>query len=280
MGSEMCIRDRSATCTENGVMTATCLNCGDKQEYVIPATGHIYDSEGVYTPPTCVEDGYTTYTCTVCGKASVTKMEGKALGHVYKAQVTSPSKVNKNGTITTTCIHCGKSSQTAIPAIKTIKLAQTKYQYSGSAYRPKVTVKDSQGNTIAAKNYTVSYSSNKNIGTAKVTIKFKGNYSGTVTKTFNIVPKNVGISEVTSKKKQIKFTWGRVKNCSGYQVQYSTSKSFKSAKTVTVKNQKTCSATLKKLKSGKKYYIRVRAYKTVNGKKIYGNWSTTSKTCK
>jgi len=272
--------EKAATCTSNGTMTATCKNCGDVQKYTIPAKGHIYDTKGVYTPPTCVKDGYTTYTCTVCKKSSVTKMEGKALGHTYKAKVTTPSKLNKNGTITTTCIHCGKASKTSIAAIKSITLSQTTYQYTGSAFRPKVTVKDSKGKVVSSKNYTVSYSSNKNIGTAKVKIKFKGNYSGTVTKTFKIIPKNVGISVVSTKKKEIKFTWGKVKACNGYQIQYSTSKSFKSPKTIKITSQKTCSKTIKKLKSGKKYYIRIRAYKTVNGKNIYGNWSKTSKTCK
>ncbi len=272
--------ETAATCISNGTMTATCKNCGDVQKYTIPASGHIYDTKGVYTPPTCVKDGYTTYTCTVCKKSSVTKMDGKALGHTYKAKVTTPSKLNKNGTITTTCIHCGKASKTSIAAIKSITLSQTTYQYTGSAFRPKVTVKDSKGKVISSKNYSVSYSSNKNIGTAKVKIKFKGDYSGTVTKTFKIIPKNVGISVVSTKKKEIKFTWGKVKVCNGYQIQYSTSKSFKSPKTIKIASQKTCSKTIKKLKSGKKYYIRIRAYKTVNGKNIYGNWSKTSKTCK
>ncbi|MDD6729120.1 MAG: fibronectin type III domain-containing protein [Eubacteriales bacterium] len=270
-----------ATCTANGKMVATCKNCGDVQTYVIPATGHIYDSQGVYTAPTCVEDGYTTYTCTVCQKASVTKTEGKAAGHVYKASVTNPAAVNADGTITTACIHCGKSSVETIPAIKNVVLSETIYQYNGKACRPSVSVYDTKGNKIASSNYTVAYTDNKNIGKAKVTITFKGGkYTGKIVKGFKIIPKNVGISDVTTKANTIRFTWGKVSKCDGYQIQYSTSKSFKSKKTVTIKSRKTCTATLKGLKSGKKYYIRVRAYKVVNGQKIYGNWSTTSKKCK
>lgn len=270
-----------ATCTTTGKIVSTCTNCGDVQTYIIPATGHIYDTKGVYTPPTCVEDGYTTYTCVVCKKESVTKTEGKAAGHVFKANVTDLASVNKDGTISTECIHCGLKSTKSIPAITSIKLSTTKYVYNGKACRPAVTVKDSTGAVISSGNYTLSYSSNKKIGTAKVTITFKGDYTGTVVKTFKIVPKNVGISDISSpSKKVIRFTWGKVAKCDGYQIQYSTSKTFKSKKTVNIKSRKTCVKKLTGLKSGKKYYIRVRAYKVVDGKKIYGNWSTATKICK
>lgn len=270
-----------ATCTTQGKIVATCKNCGDVQTYVIPATGHIYDSQGVYTAPTCVEDGYTTYTCVVCKKASVTKMEGKAAGHVYKASVTNPAALKADGTITTACIHCGKSSVETIPAIAKVTLSDTKYIYTGKACKPSVAVYDTKGNKIDRSNYSVSYSNNKKIGTAKVTITFKGGkYTGKIVKSFKIIPKNVGISNITTKSKKIVFTWGKVANCDGYQIQYSTSKTFKSKKTVTIKSRKTCKKTLKGLKSGKKYYIRVRAYKIVDGKKVYGYWSTATKKCK
>ena len=273
--------ETAATCTAQGKIVATCKNCGDVQTYTIPATGHIYDSQGVYTAPTCVEDGYITYTCVVCKKASVTKTEGKAAGHVYKASVTNPAAVNANGTITTACIHCGKSSVETIPAISKVTLSETVYIYNGKACRPSVTVYDTKGNKIDKSNYTVSYSSNKAIGSAKVTVTFKGGkYTGKIVKSFKIVPKNVGISDISTKSKSIRFTWGKVAKCDGYQIQYSTSKTFKSKKTVTIKSRKTCTKNLTGLKSGKTYYIRVRAYKIVDGKKIYGYWSTATKKCK
>ena len=69
-------------------------------------------------------------------------------------------------------------------------------------------------------------------------------------------------------------TWKSV-SATGYEVQYSTSKKFteKTTKKVTVKNAKAKKTTLKKLKSGKKYYVKVRGYKTVDGKKLYGAYS-------
>ena len=61
---------------------------------------------------------------------------------------------------------------------------------------------------------------------------------------------------------------------SGYEIQLATDKKFKkNKKTITIKKQKTTKATVKKLKAKKKYYVRVRTYKTVNGKKVYSAWS-------
>ncbi len=71
------------------------------------------------------------------------------------------------------------------------------------------------------------------------------------------------------KKKQLKVTWKKIKGAK-YQVQYSLKKNMKKAK---LKNTKKNKIALKKLKSNKKYYVRVRAYKNINGKKHFGKWS-------
>ncbi|MBR4241059.1 MAG: fibronectin type III domain-containing protein, partial [Eubacterium sp.] len=82
------------------------------------------------------------------------------------------------------------------------------------------------------------------------------------------------LSKVTAGSKQFKASWKSVKSIDGYQIQYSTSSSFKSGnKTVTVKGYKSTSKTVKSLKAKKKYYVRIRAYKTINGKKQYSSWS-------
>ncbi|MCM1285047.1 MAG: fibronectin type III domain-containing protein [Acetobacter sp.] len=77
--------------------------------------------------------------------------------------------------------------------------------------------------------------------------------------------------------KKATVKWKKVSGATGYQIQYSTSSKFKSAKSVTVGNNKTTSKTIPKLKAKKKYYVRIRTYKTVkvNGKntKIYPSWS-------
>ena len=83
-------------------------------------------------------------------------------------------------------------------------------------------------------------------------------------------PKSASIKKVKSSKKAIAVEWVKTKGVKGYEIQVATDKKFKkNKKTVTVKKQKTTKTTVKKLKAKKKYYVRVRTYKTVNGKKVY-----------
>ena len=87
-------------------------------------------------------------------------------------------------------------------------------------------------------------------------------------------PKSASIKKVKGAKKAISVIWKKVGGVKGYQIQVATDKKFKkNKKTVTIKKQKTTKTTVKKLKAKKKYYVRVRAYKTVNGKKVYSSWS-------
>lgn len=86
--------------------------------------------------------------------------------------------------------------------------------------------------------------------------------------------KKVKVASAKAGKKSVKVTWKKVKGIKGYQIQYSTNKKFKKGnKTITIKSTKSTSATIKKLKSKKKYYVRMRTYKIVNGKKVYSAWS-------
>lgn len=89
-----------------------------------------------------------------------------------------------------------------------------------------------------------------------------------------VKPKKTSIKKLSKGKKKFTVTWAKVSGVKGYQIQYSSDKKLKkNNKSVTVTKQKTTKATVKKLKSKKKYYVRVRTYKTVNGKKIYSSWS-------
>ena len=97
----------------------------------------------------------------------------------------------------------------------------------------------------------------------------------TATEQVNVAkPKSVSPKTVKSAKKAVSVEWKKVSGVKGYQVQVATDKKFKkNKKTVTVKKQKTTKTTVKKLKAKKKYYVRVRTYKIVNGKKVYSSWS-------
>ena len=96
----------------------------------------------------------------------------------------------------------------------------------------------------------------------------------TTKNTETVKPKKTSIKKLSKGKKKFTVNWAKVSGVKGYQIQYSSDKKFKkNNKSVTVTKQKTTKATVKKLKSKKKYYVRVRTYKTVNGKKIYSSWS-------
>ena len=164
-------------------------------------------------------------------------------------------------------------------APKTLSLSYTSCVYNAKQKKPKVTVKDRKGNKISSSNYTVKYKNNTKPGMATVTVTFKGSkYSGSMTKTFIIKPKKTTISSVTSpKSKKLVVKWKKDANVSGYQIAYSTSTKFTKSTTkyVTVNNAKIVQKSITGLKSGKKYSVKVRAFKTIDGKKKYGAWSST-----
>lgn len=200
-------------------------------------------------------------------------------GHTKVSTVTKAT-INKNGKIVTTCSVCKKTLSTAIiPKISSVKLSSNTFTYNGKIIKPSVIVKDSKGKKVNNSNYTVAYSKGlKNVGNYKVTIKFKGNYSGTVNKTFTIIPKSITLTKLSSSKKKVTVKWKKqVSQTNGYQLQYSLNSNFKSAKLLNVTNNKVTSKSISNLKSKKKYYVRIRTYKNVkvNGKstKLYSTWS-------
>lgn len=86
-------------------------------------------------------------------------------------------------------------------------------------------------------------------------------------------PATTKVKKVKATKKSLTIKWSKVKGASGYEIQVATDKKFKkNKKSILVKKQKTTSAKIKKLKSKKKYYVRVRTYKVVGRKKVYSSW--------
>ena len=201
--------------------------------------------------------------------------------HTLKKGQEEKVKVNKDGTsddvggIYDTCTDwfCAYLDYTTIyPQLE--KTSVKNAVYSGKAVKPAVIIKTAQGKKLSKKYYSVTYKNNKKIGKGKAIIKFRNGYTGTVTKSFKINPKATKIKKAIAGKKQIKATYNKTSNVTGYQIQVASNKKFtKNKKTVTVKGAKKTSATVKKLKAGKKYYVRVRTYKTVKGKKYYSSWT-------
>ena len=272
------------TCTESGkTAEIKCTVCGEvisSQTEVAPL-GHTPVVTAKAVAPTCTKDGKTEGTkCSTCGEVIKISKTVKATGHKYKT-TTVKATLKKNGSTTTKCTVCNAvKSKSTVARVSSVKLSKTSLTYNGKTQKPTVVVKDSQGKTLKnGTDYTVKYSKGcKNVGQYTVTVTFKGNYSGTKTLTFKIVPKGTSISKLSAGEKKFTAKWKKqATQTTGYELQYSTKSNLKKAKTVDIGKAKTTSSTVKKLKADKKYYVRVRTYKIVrlNGKsvKLYSAWS-------
>lgn len=267
------------------------------------------------------------------------------------AKATIKGKGNYSGTIT--------KEFTITPADisqLTASLSADIFRYNGTEQKPSVTVKSRDKMLVPDTDFTVSYSDNIDVGTATVNITGQGNYTGSMTRTFTItnarIPavitaKSVTLNQSTKKtsvftaetdgkitlkssnskivkvsgtkiipvapgkvtltitaargqdyekaskkisvtvrplttsklslkstaKKQATVSWTARKSISRYQIYYSRRSDMKNAKHITAKSSAK-SAVLKNLTSKKKYYVRIRTYKTVSGKKYYSTWSS------
>ena len=266
-------------CTDKGYTIYACSRCRISYvaDYVNSTGEHVWDGGVTAKTATCTENGSVTYSCRICHTTKTEEL--KALGHVPTVQ-TTPAKPNMNGSVVTSCVNCNvELSRKAIYCPQTVTLSSTKYTYDGKAKTPSVKVTDSNGKVIPFANYSVTYpSGRKAVGTYSVKIDFNGNYSGSMTKTFDIVPKPTKLKSVkTPDKEMISIIWSKVAGVTGYDVQLATDKKFKKGVKNYVAPSKYTAGNIKNLKGGKTYYIRVRTYKTVKyggkSKKLCSAWS-------
>ena len=187
---------------------------------------------------------------------------------VGTAKVTITGKGNYTGSVSKTYSIKNNFKKATISGI-------SNKSYTGKNITQSITVKYNGKTLKKGTDYTVSYSSNKNIGTATVKIAGKGSYTGTITKTFKINPAKQEIQKLTAKSKAFFVDWAQKGSATGYEIQYATNSKFTSAKKVTITNKKTDTKTVSKLSGKKKYYVRVRSYTTVKGTKYYGAWSAS-----
>ena len=306
----------NATCTTAGTVKYTC-SCGDSYTETIPATGHKSSGWIVDKAASIGVKGSKHKECTVCkkiletaeipalsrisiSKASVTlstsiyaydgkakkpgvtvKLNGKTLKNgtdytvsysnntkVGTAKVTIKGKGNYTGSVSKTYSIKNNFKKATVSGIST-------KAFTGKNITQSITVKYNGKTLKNGTDYTVSYSSNKNIGTATVKIAGKCSYTGTITKTFKINPAKQEIQKLTAKSKAFFVDWAQKGSATGYEIQYATNSKFTSAKKVTITNKKTDKTTISKLSGKKKYYVRVRSYTTVKGTKYYGAWSAS-----
>ena len=271
--------DKEPSCTTEGRKSIHCKKCGEtKDEQVIPATGHDFTEWETIEETSCTKEGITQRRCKICGFTETKKLDKKAHEWGTEYTVDQPATFAADGSKSIHCKNCETISESiAIPRINSVKISATAYTYSGGVKTPPVTVKDANGNALHNKtDYIVQYASGrKNVGTYKVIVTLKDNYSGKKTLSFTINPKGTAISSLSKSKKAFTAKWKKQSaQTSGYQLLYSTNSKFKSRnKYVTVSSYKTTSKTIKKLAAKKKYYVKIRTYKSVSGKKYYSGWS-------
>ena len=272
------IVDKAASIGVKGSKHKECTVCKKVLETSeIPALSRISISKASVT--------LSTSTYAYDGKAKkpgvTVKLNGKTLKNgtdytasysnntkVGTAKVTITGKGNYTGSVSKTYIIKNNFKKATVSGIST-------KAFTGKNITQSITVKYNGKTLKNGTDYTVSYSSNKNIGTATVKIAGKGSYTGTITKTFKINPAKQEIQKLTAKSKAFFVDWAQKGSATGYEIQYATNSKFTSAKKVTITNKKTDKTTVSKLSGKKKYYVRVRSYTTVKGTKYYGAWSAS-----
>ena len=227
-----------------------------KQTVTLPTSG-FYTVSGT-TSATKV--GKYTVKVTLNDKTNTTWADGTTADLKLIWEITKPAN-----TITVKNV-----TKTASTKTQTVKLGAKSKESAKLTYKSdsKYVKVDKKGKVTIAKNF---------VGKATITV------TAATTKTYKATTKQVTVTvnpagvKLTSVKndkgKKLKAYWKKNTKVTGYQVQYSTSSKFKSAKTVTVKGYKNTSTTITKLTKNKKYYVRVRTYKTVSKTNYYSGWS-------
>ena len=180
-----------------------------------------------------------------------------------------------DGYVKKICSVCDyEQTETEIPEVQySAFFKKDVFTFSGKAIKPTVNLKDRTGEKIPRSSYTVQYKNciYPGIGTASVILK--GNYEGSGVFEYKILPKTRSITKLSRLKKGFRVSWNKHTKVTGYQIRYSTNKSFKKAKTVTVKGASKKTAAVKKLKANKRYYVQVRAYRNTSRGKVCSKWS-------
>ena len=268
---------REPSCTAKGEKTAKCIRCAYTKTADIAKTAH-KEIKVKAVAATCTKNGKTEgRRCSVCDKVIVAQENIPALGHSKKTVVLAKATTKANGKKSTICETCDENfGENRIYRIQSVTLAKSKYTYDGKMKSPGVTVIDyNKDQLIKDRDYTVTYQSGrKAVGKYSVKVKFKGDYSGTTTLYFEIIPGKTASLKATPGTTAVTLKWDSVKGASGYKIYRYDSQSagYKEiADTVKLQHKIT------KLKTGTKYIFAVRAYgKDVNGKIYEGALKSVS----
>ena len=240
---------KQPTCTSEGTAIKTCTKCNATVTEKLPAKGHTAVTDKGY-PATCTTAGKTDGShCSVCNTVIKVQTVINATGHKSSGWIVDKAaSIGVKGSKHKECTVCKKVLETAeIPALSRISISKASvtlststYAYDGKAKKPGVTVKLNGKTLKNGTDYTVSYSNNTKVGTAKVTITGKGNYTGSVSKTYSIKNnfKKATVSGISTKaftgknitqSITVKYNGKTLKKGTDYTVSYSNNKSIGTA---------------------------------------------------
>ena len=240
---------KQPTCTAEGTAIKTCTKCNATVTEKLPAKGHTAVTDKGY-PATCTTAGKTDGShCSVCNTVIKVQTVINATGHKSSGWIVDKAaSIGVKGSKHRECTICKKVLETAeIPALSKISISKASvtlststYAYDGKAKKPGVTVKLNGKTLKNGTDYTVSYSNNTKVGTAKVTITGKGNYTGSVSKTFKIKNnfKKATVSGISTKaftgknitqSITVKYNGKTLKKGTDYTVSYSNNKKIGTA---------------------------------------------------
>mgnify|MGYP005893713363 CR=1 FL=1 len=240
---------KQPTCTSEGAAIKTCTKCNATVTEKLPAKGHTAVTDKGY-PATCTTAGKTDGShCSVCNTVIKVQTVINATGHKSSGWIVDKAaSIGVKGSKHRECTICKKVLETAeIPALSRISISKASvtlststYAYDGKAKKPGVTVKLNGKTLKNGTDYTVSYSNNIKVGTAKVTITGKGNYTGSVSKTYSIKNnfKKATVSGISTKaftgknitqSITVKYNGKTLKKGTDYTVSYSSSKKIGTA---------------------------------------------------
>ncbi len=300
---------KKPTCTTNGTKTYTCTGCKTTKTEDIEAIGHNLTKTEAKSPTYTEVGNKEYYTCKECGKVfsdaegknetTISEMTIPVLKHeltkVAEKAATYKEAGNKEYYI---CKECDKlfldadaKQETRLEEVtiaplekKTQTITEVESSYTktygdssfslGAKAKGKLTYKSS--NTSVA---TVSSSGKitiKGVGIAKITITAAETSSykaATKTVTITVHPKSTTLSSITSGVANMTVKWTKNLDATGYEISYATKSDFSNERTYLVTNSNTTSKTIGKRTEGKKYYVRIRCYKTVNNENYYSEWS-------
>ncbi len=281
------------TCTEQGYTKHTCTVCNATyfDEYT-EATGHNEITvKGV--APTCTQTGLSDgIKCEKCGAVIEEQKILPTTGHSYVTKTVACAAFEKEGKAVELCRYCNEiKGESTIPALANISCLTPIIQYNkGKTKQPEISVTDSNGNEIDSLNYSIqiiSRADNKvkaalnKTGQYRLRVNMKNEYEGTKDLYISVIPSKVKLKKAAVKKGKAVIKWKKSAGVSGYQLIVAKNKKFTKSVKVYKINKKKTSCILKKLKKNKKYFYKLRSYKTVkvDGKKtkMYSKYSKAKK---